>query len=710
MKKDILSLFAIALSTLALFYPLFQGKIPFPADALLGLYHPWRDVVWDGFVTGVPYRNFLTTDPVRQTYPWRELAIELWKSGEVPLWNPYSFTGTPLLANVQSAVFYPLNALFFVGSFPAMWGVLILLTPLLASSFFYLWMRGHVSVLPALFGAVAFALSGFMMGWMTWGTIGHAGLWLPLMLLALDKMTDSTKRRWRVVYVTASVSSLLAGHLQTALYVQVISSLYAYMILGSLKKSCILSMTCLLLAGVQLAPTAEFILHSARTQDLSGVEGFLPYKHLVMFLVPDFFGNPATGNYWGEWNYLEFNGYVGIIPLWFALHALFFVRNKIVRFFCIASLASLVLATKNPLSSFLAPLFAAAPSRLLFVTDVSLAVLASFGAQKYLTSKEQIFKALLVIGSLFIVLLSYVGASTALHAPWTSNSRVILRNSIVPVSIFAIVMLVTIGRSKMPARFLPILLTVLLALTLLESARSFHKFTPFSKNSWVYPETRVLKTIKQDPGLFRIMATDRRIFPPNVSVAYGIESVEGYDPLYLAQYAYYIARSEQGREDNLSLAFRRIITPQRTDIDLLNRLNVKYVLSLSELADERFELQAQEGETRLYKVNYFFPRVSIDRGKTQIFHYSPGRLRVGVETPSPATLLVRDPNTFGWNVTIDTVRHTMQLVDGWFRAVSVPAGEHIVTFMYWPIGMTIGILVSAAGIVVFEWILWKNIV
>lgn len=710
MKKDILSLFAIALSTLALFHPLFQGKIPFPADALLGLYHPWRDVVWDGFTMGVPYRNFLSTDPVRQTYPWRELAIELWKSGEVPLWNPYSFTGTPLLANVQSAVFYPLNALFFVGSFSTMWGVLILLTPLLASSFFYLWMRGHVSVLPALLGAVAFALSGFMAGWMTWGTIGHVGLWLPLMLLAIDKMTDSTKRRWRIVYVTASVSSLFAGHLQTALYVQMISALYAYIILGSLKKSCILTVTCLLLAGVQLAPTVEFILHSARSQDISGVEGFLPYKHLVMFLIPDFFGNPATGNYWGEWNYLEFNGYVGIIPLLFALHAVLFVKNRIVRLFSFAVFASLVLATKNPLSSFLAPLFAAAPSRLLFVTDVSLAALASFGAQTYLGSKERTPRALLVIGFLFIVLLTYVGASTALHVPWTSNLRVILRNSIVPVSIFVIVILVTMGRTRVPARFLSILLTLLLAITLLESARSFHKFTPFSKNSWVYPETKILKTIKEDPELFRIMATDRRIFPPNVSVAYRIESVEGYDPLYLADYARYIARNEQGREDDLSLAFRRIITPQRTDIDLPNRLNVKYVLSLSELLDERFELQAQEGETRLYKVNYFLPRVGIDRGKAQIFHYSPGRLRVGVETPSPATLLVRDPNTFGWNVTIDTVRHTTQLVDGWFRAVSIPAGEHIVVFTYWPIGMTIGILVSAFGILVLESMLWKKVV
>lgn len=53
------------------------------------------------------------SDAIRQIYPWKELAVSMIKEGQLPLWNPYAFSGTPLLANIQTAVFYPLNILFF---------------------------------------------------------------------------------------------------------------------------------------------------------------------------------------------------------------------------------------------------------------------------------------------------------------------------------------------------------------------------------------------------------------------------------------------------------------------------------------------------------------------------------------------------------------------------------------------------------------------
>ena len=51
-------------------------------------------------------------------------------------------------------------------------------------------------------------------------------------------------------------------------------------------------------------------------------EWFLPWQNLAQFIAPDYFGNPATLNYFGIWNYGEFVGYVGIAPLFFALFAI----------------------------------------------------------------------------------------------------------------------------------------------------------------------------------------------------------------------------------------------------------------------------------------------------------------------------------------------------------------------------------------------------
>ena len=47
--------------------------------------------------------------PSLQFYPWREFAFEQIAAGHLPTWNPLVGAGAPLLANYQTAVFYPPN-------------------------------------------------------------------------------------------------------------------------------------------------------------------------------------------------------------------------------------------------------------------------------------------------------------------------------------------------------------------------------------------------------------------------------------------------------------------------------------------------------------------------------------------------------------------------------------------------------------------------
>ena len=42
-----------------------------------------------------------------QFVPWRWFGVQALLSGELPLWNPLSGMGAPLVANYQSAFFYP---------------------------------------------------------------------------------------------------------------------------------------------------------------------------------------------------------------------------------------------------------------------------------------------------------------------------------------------------------------------------------------------------------------------------------------------------------------------------------------------------------------------------------------------------------------------------------------------------------------------------
>ena len=47
--------------------------------------------------------------PALQFMPWWTLAWETLREGQIPLWNPLVGMGAPLIANYQSALFYPPN-------------------------------------------------------------------------------------------------------------------------------------------------------------------------------------------------------------------------------------------------------------------------------------------------------------------------------------------------------------------------------------------------------------------------------------------------------------------------------------------------------------------------------------------------------------------------------------------------------------------------
>src|SRR3972149_10790597 len=90
----------IILITFVFFWQFFlKGLLPIPSDTIVGLYHPFLDLYSEISPAGVPFKNFLITDPVRQIIPWKELAIDNLSNLTLPLWNPYEMAGKPLLAN-----------------------------------------------------------------------------------------------------------------------------------------------------------------------------------------------------------------------------------------------------------------------------------------------------------------------------------------------------------------------------------------------------------------------------------------------------------------------------------------------------------------------------------------------------------------------------------------------------------------------------------
>lgn len=741
-----------------------RGKLPVPSDTIIGLYHPFRDLYAKNYPNGIPFKNFLITDPVRQQYPWRKLAIQIEKNYQLPTWNPYAISGTPLLANFQSAIFYPLNAILYLLPFSIGWSILIFLGPILAGIFTYLYLRNlNLDKRACFLGSLAFPFSGFFVSWMEWGTVTHVMLWLPLMLLSIDKIFSNSKfnpdsigtklqfkiknYHWYFVFLGSLISSFLAGHLQIFFYLFLLSTSYFFVrwVQNGKNKNIIflfliLYSFFLILTFIQWYPTLRFILESGREVDQMGWqrEGwFIPWQNIVQFIVPDFFGNPTTLNYWGVWNYGEFVGYIGILPLLFALLALFFRHDKKTFFFGTVFFLSLIFSlptffAKLPFILNIPYFSSSQPTRLLFVTDFSLSILAALGFDYFVRNKKTIIYPM-VFMLISFVLVWFLVLSGGQGLISMENLPVVKNNLYLPTMLFAffcVALFVLIYFSK-NRKISHVVYTLMLLAVVFDLMRFGLKFTPFTNKEYLFPQTKTLSFLQNKIGIFRIMSVDERIMPPNFSTVYKLQDVSGYDPLYLQRYAELIAASERGKPDiTPPFGFNRIINPKRFDSKIIDLLGVKYILSLTDISDKKLTKVFQEGKTRVYENKGSLPRVFfVDEiffrgnknevinlmfdenfnlrnkavvedvnpknlnvfskwgvGISEIVSYSENKVKIRTENSKDGFLVLTDTFYPTWHAKIDPTFRSGQAdtkifrTDYNFRGIIVPKGKHVIEF------------------------------
>jgi len=732
-------LFLLLLPIFIFFSPAWmKGKLPIPADTIVGMYHPFRDVVWKGLTAGVPFKNFLITDAIRQQYPWRELAIDLLKSGQYPGWNPYTHAGTPLAANIQTALFYPLNILFFLLPFPTAWSIEVILQPLLLALFLFAFLTDiGVSKKAASIASLSLALSGFSVAWLEWNTTLHTLVWVPLALLGIERIVKQERLIWYLTLAFALVSILFAGFLQTSFYAIVVILAYAGVRLWlSGRKTTILKLSLVVIAvgaltAVQWVPTAKLLRYSAREIDQGDVlmrqDWFLPWQNLVQFVAPDFFGNPATLNYWGAFNYTEFIGYVGMIPLAFALTALFTSSGKKSfqeKFFICALVLSLIFALSNPLSRIpfqlnLPLISTAQPSRLMMIVDLCLALLAAFGLDRFfkdLRAGKGLNRHLLIalsitaatIGGLWVFTFGKTGIDMA-----AENLKVAQRNLILPTMLIVaagITLMAALHLVKLRVKNKTIihnsLFIVLFILTSADLLRFSWKFTPFSDKDYLYPQTETVRFLAQDKSPWRYITTDARIFPPNFSIPYRFQTLEGYDPIYIRRFGQLIASSQKGEPTLEPTPFHRIIRPDNYASPIVDLLNVKYVVSLTDLLHPKLEKVFQEGETRVYKNNQAFPRAflipnyvvpnserqSLEQAfsmkkedvnqSASIMEYRENEVGILVDSQTGGMLVLSDTYYPGWTATLDGTGIEIHQVLYSLRGTMVPSGRHEILYRY----------------------------
>lgn len=727
-------------------------KIPFPSTYLVSFFPPWSATY------GMPVKNNAMPDVITQIYPWKKITVDSWRTGHIPLWNPYSFSGTPHAGNYQSAVFSPINILFFFFTETTAWSLLILLQPLLAGIFMYFFLRSldRTKVACAL-GATSFMFCGFQVVWMAYGTLGYAALWLPFICSAMARYMKKINW-WSLMGVSfGTCFSLFSGHFQISIYIissAVLFALFQGFVTKKWKQAVIIFAFVLL--GILLAAPQLLVSHDAYLQSVrsaSFVKGeIIPWQYIITFFSPDFYGNPVTRNDWYG-HYAEWAGYIGVIPLLFALYALYKPKSKMTWFFVILSGISLALALPTPFSDILfrlriPVLSTSAASRIIIITSFALCTLCAYGADRIRYDwKEKrtrlftVFACLIFSGLAIFWLFLLFG-----HAFPADKLEIAIRNSLLP-TFFVIsgVALLRLGFSRKNLT-VSIVLTVLLLISATDSLRFARKWIPYDPVEFMYPKVNVLSFLQSKLNNARVFGN----YGNEMSAIFGIHSIEGYDALYQRRYGEFVSYASFGKvntpERSVVLLGKKGVHAQRA----LDLLGVRYILHrisdgrnvwaypfwehpqyVSVYKDNEYEVMENTSALDKYFLASEYEVITgdekiLDRvfdeqfnpAKTVLLETKPtidpsdGEASIEVETYSateitfntssavPKLLYAADTYDSGWKATVDGEATTLYRANFDFRAIPVPPGIHTVRMYYEPQSVTIGIRIALLGLLI----------
>ena len=431
--KSVWPIGVILAAVLVAFYPIFRDNIPLNGRNLSAFFSPWTYERWPQFPAGIPSKPGIL-DQLRIYYPYMRLTQESYRLGQLPLWNPYNFTGNPHMAEWQSGAFYPLHILLPFLPLPVYWTFYQMSGIFLSALFTYWYLRNiKIGKLPAVFGGLTYSLSTFMFTWNAEVvTTPHSIMWLPLMLLAVDKYLVTTRKKYWLLLIGAGVLSILSGYWQTTFYALVTTGLYvfvrSFIILPPAvqykhqrQSAAILLSSFVFMAGLaafHLLPTAELFGRSSR-QDvnwspeiLSIHKGYLlkPYWLITLF-APDFFGNPTTRNQFSESNgsYYEwaiFSGTLAVLLLPFLLLASSSDHRRLRLFFLLLGIVAGSFSFDLPHSRWMFDahipvLSTGIANRILYLPSFALAVLSAMGLHGWLHAPEKSRRRLSIVTILF---------------------------------------------------------------------------------------------------------------------------------------------------------------------------------------------------------------------------------------------------------------------------------------------------------------------
>lgn len=272
-------------------------------------------------------------------FPNLKLWVDAVKAGEWPLWNPYSFSGQPLFASLQTSILYLPNVLLLIFPINFAFNLTIVLHFFLAGWFVYLLTRELGGSRPAgILACLSFALGGFLLSIHNVLNTLQSATWAPLIFFFFLRALRNVSWKYPLLCFLTILIQFLGGGIEVFLLTQAMvlfiacfpQSLLPRPIYSPWRRRLLLTGIILLLfaglGAVQIIPFWEMGRNSLRNVGFSYQEATrwsLGWMDLLYVFLPDFFWR-GIEYYKTDQNYLK-SIYLGVIPF---MTVLFFFLGK----------------------------------------------------------------------------------------------------------------------------------------------------------------------------------------------------------------------------------------------------------------------------------------------------------------------------------------------------------------------------------------------
>jgi len=731
------------------YLPVFAGKIPFPFGTVVQ-FPAWRASV-PRELPRAPVADI--GDLVTQVYPFRTLAAQSVRSGELPLWNPFMLGGAPFLANAQSALFYPMTAFYYALGLPAGWTAAILIRMFLAAFFMWIFARsiGATSA-GAIVAGLVFSACGFVTAWQGY-PMGDAAIWLPLIFYGVRRLSIDLSRRSVALTAFAFAMPVLAGHPETAAHLTLVGAAWALWC-GATDRRFMLrfaaaGVLAIGLAAVQTFATLEWLSQIKSVWDSSwpALEG----GQLFGFVSRDILRSPNSAGV----HVPEAAAYAGMMTLLLAPLGVFHrPRRDGIFLWGMIIVACAIAFGIEPLRSLTlhVPVLKVIKNwRAVLLADFGLAAMAGLGVSFLERELDAISRrkrlavfavtaVAFALAFLFVYELQHVTSMRVEFLRRPSFSRALLFAALI-----AIVWRLAGGlRSRAFA-------TLACAIAAFDMITFAYGYTTFASRSDVFPPAPVFDFLKShaDPFRDRIAAVVDP-YPVNSATMYRLAAADGYEVRLLRIREFCLGYSD-GSPDNVTFGGEQFFQQDDRRLDLLN---IRYLVVYTARQEfqrlsantERYAMVYQDSNIAVFENKNVLPRVfgvplsgtavesddaMLERLKTRTFNpkatvllpqppsvssngpRSNAGFQESVEiiaagmngytlrsgASEPAVLVISQIYYPGWEAFVDGSKAKVLRTNYALTGVVVPAGSHEVRLVFAPRSFRIGLgltLFSAA--------------